>query len=346
MIEKQVNQRLAGAGGKKVASAISPSMVRIEIPKERRDDYVHFLNLVMHVNLTGGDGLDERSAKQLAQAIALPTARCEDIALTWEAMGRQITPILRPLYTSENPAVSFFASRTGLRLKDEMAIQPMMLIASQGDSRYQIPAIEALGYAKWTPQPAALLKERLSDRNSLTRVAAYEALLRHGPSSAIETVRISRDFTVDIVDSHANFTVYCTRTAKSRIVLFGRNISIALPVFYCPKDDLVTVCANDHQDKLLIQRKIPRNGRMSEPMYIAPNVAELVRKLGSIPEPDDNGQVPGLGMTYSQVVGVLYQLSQGKYISADFVLQRAPEMQRIYLSGSATGRPNMPEEEQ
>jgi hypothetical protein len=140
MIEKQINQRLAGVGGKKVAAAIYPSMVRIDIPKDQRDNYVRFLNLAMHVNLTGGGGLDERCAKQLAQAIALPTARCDDIALTWEAMGRQIMPILRPLYTSENPSVSFFASRTGLRLRDEMAIAPMMLIAAQGDSHYQIPS--------------------------------------------------------------------------------------------------------------------------------------------------------------------------------------------------------------
>ena len=346
MIEKQINQRLSGPGGTKIASAISPSMVRIIIPKDKREDYVRFLSLAMHVNITGGGGLDERLAKQLAQAIAMPTARCEDIALTWEAMGRQILPILRPLYTSENPSVSFYSCRSGLRLQDEMAIQPMMLLAAQGDSHNQIPAIDELGYAKWTPQPVGLLRERLSDRNSLTRVAAYEALLRHGPSAAIETVKISRDFSVDIVDSRANYTVYCTRTGKPRIVLFGRDISIARPVFYCPKDDLVTVSANANQDKVMIYRKIPRNGRMSEPMYIAPNVAELVRRLGTIPEPDENNQIPGLGMTYSQVVCVLYQLSQGKYISADFVLQRAPEIQRIYLSGSATGRPNMPEEEQ
>jgi flagellar basal body P-ring protein FlgI len=346
LIAKQVNQRLSGVGESKVAVAISPSMVRIDIPKDKREDYIHFLGLIMHVNITGGDGLDERLAKQLAQAIAMPTARCDDIALTWEAMGRQILPILRPLYTSENTSVSFYSSRTGLRLQDEMAIQPMMLIAGQGNSHNQIPAIEALGYAKWTVQPASQLRGLLSDRNSLTRVAAYEALLRHGPSAAIETIKISRDFSVDIVDSQSNFTVYCTRTGKPRIVLFGRDITIARPVFYCPKDDLVTVCANANQDKVMIYRKIPQNGKMSEPMYIAPSVTELVRKLGTIPEPDENNQIPGLGMTYSQVVGVLYQLSQGKYISADFVLQRAPEIQRIYLSGSATGRPNMPEEEQ
>ena len=346
LIAKRVNQRLSAAGESNVATAISPSMVRIDLPKSQREDYIHFLGLVMHVNITGGEGLDERLAKQLVQAIALPTARYDDIALTWEAMGRQILPFLRPLYTSENTSVSFYASRTGLRLQDEMAIGPMLLIAGQGNSPNQIPAIEALGQAKWTIQPVSLLRGLLSDRNNLTRVAAYEALVQHGPSAAIESVKISRDFSFDIVDSHSNYTVYCTRTGKSRIVLFGRDIPIARPVFYCPKDDLVTVCANDKQDKLLIQRKLPRNGRISDPMYIAPNVTELVRKLGSIPEPDENNQIPGLGLSYSQVVGVLYQLSQGKYISADFVLQRAPEIQRIYLSGSATGRPNMPEEEQ
>lgn len=341
LIGDRINQRFDRYG--KVARPKTPSVIELRIPPEWRNEYHRFLELILHVYLLGGPAETDHHAKQLARAILEPMARHEDIALVWEAMGRQIRPIIQPLYTSTNPAAAFYAARTGLRLEDSLALEPMVRAAQHANSPYQIPAIEELGRARWSTRAATPLRRMLSDRSALVCVAAYAALRDHGPTSAISRMQLCKDFTVDVVDSGRHFMIYATRAGEPKIVLFGRNIPIRQPVFYCPADDLVTINAAAADKQLTVYRKIPRTGQMSEAFQVKPTAHELIRTLSAPPEMAVDGRIEGLGMTYSQVVGVLYGLCQAKHISADFVLQRSPAVQRIYTATSAVGRSDMPE---
>ena len=161
LIERLVNERFTTDEDKKVAEAKTSAMVDLHIPPAWRDDYRHFLELVMHLYLVGGPGGNERHARQLARAIVLPTARHEDIALVWEAMGKQVLGVILEHYTSDNQAAAFYAARTGLRLGDAMALDPMIEIA-QRPSPFQIAAVEALGDASQFRQVARKIKWMLS----------------------------------------------------------------------------------------------------------------------------------------------------------------------------------------
>jgi len=341
LIRERINQRFGN--GNHVAQAKSNSMIQIRIPPAYRDEYRHFLDLIMHVYLQGGPAEEEQHAKQLAKAILLPTARHEDISLVWEAMGRRILPVIRPLYASAHPAAAFHAARAGLRLEDPLAVEPMIRIAQQANSPLQMAAIEALGRARWSLRAIPPLRRMLSDPNELVRVAAYEALLAHGSTSNIERLAISNNFILDIVDSQRHYAIYATQTGPPKIVMFGKKIPIRRPMFYSSPNELVTIHATADK-QVMVFRKIPRTGQMSDTLRLDPQASELIRRLGSEPEPDENGRIDGLALTYSQIVGVLRDLCEAKHIPADFVLQKPPTLTRMYTSVSPIGRSDMPED--
>ncbi|KPK86007.1 MAG: hypothetical protein AMJ81_02245 [Phycisphaerae bacterium SM23_33] len=343
-IQERLNERF-GKGLAKVARGKTPAMIELEIPPAYRDDYEHFLRLVMHVYLVGGPAGQEEHARQLSRAIVLPTARREDISLVWEAMGRQVLPVIQPLYGSENLAAAFYAARAGLRLGDPLAVEPMIHLAKLADSSHQLQAVLELGRARQFIQGVGVLRQLLAGKNQLLRVAAYEALLEHGSTGAIQREDISGQFRLDIIQADADYTVYATRTGPPTIMLFGHNVPIYRPVFYCPPDELVTINAMRDASEISVYRKVPRTEKMSETFKLPPRVDELIRVLGKLPTQGRDGRPEGLGLTYSQVVRVLYGLCEEGHIPAEFVLQPAPAMRRIYGSTAATGRPDVPEEE-
>ena len=345
VIERRINQRF-GLGSGKIANARTSAIVDLRIPRRYRKDYRHFLDLVLHVYLQGGPEGVERYARQLARAIMLPTALHEDISLAWEAMGREILPVIRPLYTANNPAAAFFSARAGLRLGDVLALAPMIRMAKQASSAYQLPAIHELGRARSFVQALGALQRLLNSSEQMVRFAAYEALVRRGGSSMIRRVEIPGQFQLDLVQSEGPYAVYATSAGPPRIVLFGPDIPIRRPVFYCPEDELVTINALAGDKTISIYRKVPRTGKMSETFEVAPTLEALILVMGKLPAPGPDGRPEGLGLTYSQVVSVLYGLSKENDIPARFVLQRPEAIRRIYSSVPAMGRPDMPEQEQ
>ena len=153
-------------------------------------------------------------------------------------------------------------------------------------------------------------------------------------------------FNVDVVESDRDFAIYATRTGRPKIVMFGRGIIVRRPVFYTPKDEMVTINAGATDKKVTVWRKIPRTGRQSDPLEVRPRADALVEMLGALPERQPTGEIKGLGLTYSQVVGILYDLCKADHIPARFVLQQPAAMQRIYMLTPALGRPDMPDEDE
>jgi len=344
LVERRINQRFGG--GERVAQAKSPAVVEVRIPPRWRRDHSHYLGLITHLYVAGGGREEDKHARKLAKDILQPNPRVGDIALAWEAMGRQVLPTIQPLYSSKNPAAAFFSSRAGLRLGDPLAVEPMTFIAQQSQSPYQIPAIGDLGRATQFIQPIGALRRLLSSRNDLVRIAAYEALVEQNSSASITRTKVRDQFIVDVVESDRDYAIYATRTGRPKIVMFGRGIVVRRPVFYSPKDALVTINAGESDPAVTVWRKIPRTGGFSDPLTVKPRADALVEMLGALPERQPTGEIKGLGLTYSQVIGVLHDLCTNDHIPARFVLQQPPEMQRINMLTPALGRPDMPDEDE
>jgi flagellar basal body P-ring protein FlgI len=341
LIQRRLNDRFGPTDT--VATAQSPSLVALKVPRSYARDYDHFLELVAHTYLIDAAGEIERHARQLASAILLPTAQHRDISLVWEAMGNQVLPAIRPLYASDNDIAAFFACRAGLRLGDALAGEPMMQLAAKKSSPMQLEAIAELGKARGLIKSVQVLRDCLAGDNDMVRIAAYEALLRRG-DSALQSFSVGSEFTLDIIPGDQNHVIYATQAGQPRIALFGRTMPINRPAFYCPPDQLITLNANQQDPLVKVCRKIPRTGQSSEFLQIKPDTSELVRLLGSRAVVSEDGEIHGLGLTYSQVVGVLQNLSKQGQITAKFVLQQPPSMQRIYPFTTGLGRPDRPED--
>jgi hypothetical protein len=345
MIQRRIHTRFA-PGEKMLLSNVvkgrSRSIVDVTVPKAYEGDCQHFLALVTHMPIRYGAGGWEGYAREICRQMEIPGAEHDDLALILEAMGRQTLPLIKEMYGSDIPAAAYYSARTGLRLGDTTAADVVVRYASSAGSPFQIPAIEELGIQPQVLRAGPVLRRLLDDPDEHVRLAAYEVLRRRGDTGAISTVELPDQFTLDIVRTRRDYSIYATQTQDARIVLFGSEMAVRRPVYLESSDRLVTINAFADSDKLTMFRKVPTNGRMSDPVQCGFAVRDLVDALGRIPDPDADKKVHSLGLNYSQVVGVLYRMCKSGDIPARFVLQQAEGIQRIYKGGAPAGRPDMP----
>ncbi len=350
----------------KTAVGRSPTIIDITIPAAQRKHFTDFLRLLMHVYVPRGPA-EEAKARQLAKAILAPAAPHESISLIWEAMGRQTVPHFRSLYLSANTRAAYYAARAGARLGDHPAVEVVIRMA-KSNSPLRFDAIPELGRTR-ASRPTAVLKGLLNDPDARVRVAAYEALAERGLPVGIETLDVDGRFRLDVVPGESDFLIYATRTVSPRIVLFGHGMQVKRAVYFRTPDDLITVHAEPGDDRLGVYRRVGADKRLSYELKVPFDVRSLVLAMGRNPVVDlasnfytwvpavktvtEDGKdrrvygrlkkkFRGLGLTYSQVVGALYRMSEtgtGQIIPARFVLQKLPASGTIRppTEESATG---------
>ncbi|MFW6133133.1 MAG: flagellar basal body P-ring protein FlgI [Planctomycetota bacterium] len=247
LIERRLNERFGGPDP--VAFARSRSVVEIKVPRAYRREYESFLRLMMHLPLHSGAPQEAR-ARQIIRMMTRPGANHDELALVLEAMGRQVTSLLTPLYTAELPAASFHAARTGLRLGDTRAVDVLVEFARTSGSAFQIPAIEELGRRRRPARALSVLRTLVNVDSETVRVAAYRALRHIGDSRTVERRRVGDEFDLDVVRTTAKPVIYATRTQSPRIVVFGRDIRVRRPVFFTTPDETITVTDGQKHHRL------------------------------------------------------------------------------------------------
>jgi hypothetical protein len=335
VLQRRINQRFGGK--EKVAHAKSRAVVELTIPRDYRDDFQHFLRLVLHLPLRTGTGADELLAERIAEAIQQGGAEHDELAVVWEAIGEPAKGALGKLYTSTNAQAAFHAARTGLRLHDNRAADVMIRFAQQAGSPVQTAAIRELARHRWVIRSLSVLRRLLEDESAAVRVAAYESLARLGDGRAVRRVRVGEQFVLDLVPAGTEKVIYATQTGEAKVVIFGRDVKVHRPVFFSMPDKLVTVNARAEDETLTVFRKVPYSGRTTPPFRIDFSVASLVRTLGEQARPGADGKIVGLNLTYGQVVSVLHNMCKEKDIPAKFILQPQPAVRRIYQASAAAG---------
>ena len=325
-----------------VAHGVGNQIIELKIPPAYHDDLEHFTQLVMHLPLVGNGGAVDQQAQRVAKMMEGPTQRHEDLALILEAMGRQVEPVLRGLYTSSNEYAQYYAARTGLRLGDTTAAEVVIRHATSANSRFQLAAIEELGRHKQVYRAGTALRDLLDDDNKLVRIAAYESLRRRGDPT-IETWTLDEEFILDLVPSSKEYMIYARQSGQPRIALFGKKMPVQCPMFYNSPDDLVTVNARAGDKELLMFRKVARTGQLSNQFRCNLVVADMLKLWGKIPERDLDQKVLGMGLTYGQAVSNLCRMCKEGSIPAKFVLQDSPDAQKMSEGTTSTGRPDLSE---
>lgn len=336
-IRHRINEAL-GANRDPIAKATNRRLIELTVPRQWQDDYSHFLDLVLHIPLNADVNTEQRT-RDLIREMEAPNAPCADIALILEATGRQVVPMLKGLYTNSNPAVAYYSARTAMRLKEESAGAVVTQFA-RTPSPLQMEAIEELGHHPEVIEGSIVLGELLDDDNMSTRIAAYEAIVKRHERSRVSRVSVDKLFTVDIVQTHKSPVIYATQTLEPRIVLFGKDMPVSRPLFFSTTDDLVTARCGEGEQKVTVFRKVI--DRFSDSYEIDPTVLALVLKLGTRPTMEDDGSIRGLGLSYSQIVSVLYQMCEKGDIAAKFSLQQLAPTQTIYDANAPAGRLDAP----
>lgn len=325
-IERRLNERFGQQPP--CAEAMSKGYLILHTPKAYGDRPGRFLELVPHVLMENAPAFVEHKLRELTEHVDASPASLHHLSLVWEALGRVAVAQTQPLYQRDDPALSFFSARAGLRLRDVSALPVIARIAQQVDHPYRLAAIRELGACKM-PLAAGELTPLLNSDDDEIRIAAYQALTHyHHPavrsqrfSSATDPLR--PNLTLDIVESTSHPLIYVRRSLEPRIAVFGAGIPVARPVFYNHPNDWVTVNALENSDTVTLFRRTRTTNRLSEQLRVAPRIVDIIRALAALPIPDRDGSYHGLGLEYSLIVDTLSALSRDHAIAARVVLEDA-----------------------
>ncbi len=316
-IRDRLNARYGAAG--QVADAVSPEIVQLTIPSDYKGRERLFLNLVLRTTLNGAPAFVERRAKEIAEEMQHPSAPYDDLALTWEAMGRTIVPVIKPLYANPTVAVSYYSARAGLRLGDTTAIPVMIRHATQANDPFRLLAIEEMGNSNRPALVGDSLVKLAGDEDNKIRIAAYTAL-RQLRNSAVSPSLIGQNFVLDVVDCGGSPLVHVATSEEPRIAVFGRGVRLRPPANF--HDDGVTIASDAGDTKFRVVRVNQRTKVSSPILSCGLGLPEFIRFLGDRPGEDLDGKATGLGIGYSSIVRIVYDLNKQGSLPATVIIER------------------------
>ncbi len=301
-----------------------PSQITLAVPPEYLDDKAHFLDLVGAIFMREtGDARDMRLnllIRSLESGKDLDAVALDHISLCLEAMGATAIPRLRQLDKHPDPAVRLYAGRTLANLQDATAVLFLEPLATDDQSPYQEQAVEALGRLR-SGIGLGIMARALDAKSPRVRLAAWQSMARLSPRQFV-TRSFSDKFRVSFIPTKADPFIYIAQTLKPEIAVFG-NLQILPPVLVETRRATATVVESREKVKTepetitVFTRVHDHDFRLDAPL----DVRGFIEKVAS-PAGLDSGATPqGLDLDYSNVVGLLLQMSARKSLSGPIVLQ-------------------------
>ncbi|HEV8606271.1 MAG TPA: flagellar basal body P-ring protein FlgI [Tepidisphaeraceae bacterium] len=318
-IEMRIDQRFEERESNPIARTQDEGFVDILVPRSFNGDWEHFMGVATHLYLDVSPGLGSIRAKALAAEAIKPDAPLMDISYCWEGIGEEALPVIQKLYTHPSPEIAFSAARAGAFIGDSAADETIQEIARVDSNPFQLNAVKVLGALPASPRVDRMLSELLATKNALVRIEAYRVLAEHD-SGAIISRAIDGQFTVDQVSTDGPPLVYATRSGIPRIAIFGQNLALNLPIMYNAMQDRLTICTAPDGKLVTIFDRTSNLRPGGVQAKIRPDLYEVIWRLAG-------GNDDGFRFGYSDLVGILQGLSNGKHISAAFVLQDLPGVQ-------------------
>lgn len=326
-IEGRLNERFGHRP--RTAEALSRGVIQVHTPPGWATRPERFIDLASHLYVRDDPSFLELRLREASEHLEAPEVDLEHVALIWESIGRQALPRVQPLYDHPNPVIRYYAARSGLRLRDAMALPVVAQIALTADHPQRLLAIRELRESDF-PQAAHRLAPLLDSEDFEVRIAAYEALRAHR-HPAISTRRFAHaldhsqvNLVLDVVRSSGPPLIYVRRTGEPRVALFGERLLLSLPLFYNHTDDRLMINASPGEPEVKIIYRGLYSGRMAPPLVIPPRVVDLITTLADVPDKTEDEAPPGAGLSCSQVVHVLSVLCRDGTIPAHLELERQP----------------------
>ncbi len=164
------------ARGKTTSDINSGPSVVLRVPRRYADRADEFLAIVKHLPIN--DSAPEMLARRYTEALKREPALANELAWCLEALGDKALPFTRGLYDYAEVIPRLAALRVGARLGDPLAAAPLIELASKGNGLEQLDAIALLAEIPGTPRIDLTLRNLLSEKELLVRIAAYETLAK------------------------------------------------------------------------------------------------------------------------------------------------------------------------
>jgi len=351
------------------------SMVELHVPRSLEARPNEFLRIVEHLPID--QSFPRERARVYVDAMAEYPNLLEDLTWSLVALGDQALPAVRELYEVPDTPRRLAALRAGALLGDARAAPPLLDIARTGAAADRNDAISLLGELEGGPSVDMGLRELLESKTLTTRIAAYEALARRAEQAeysrllaieasrpvssgmartpeelalisrlviparsmqGIQRVTVPGKFVLDVAPVGEPL-VYVTQQGTPRVVLFGSNLQLRRPLLASAWGDRLLVIADSEGElpRLRYEDYRTETVRIEE---ISTSLPDLIVFMAKDPQPED--RVPGLGMSYSEVVGALYALydSGGTYAAFATETDRLmAELVEAARSGQVLERP-------
>lgn len=337
-----------------VARGRSGQTIDISVPEQERANPTDFLTLVQFVQI---DGPITRYAQRYVEAVKSEPFLANDLSWAMEALGEQALPIIRELYDYNEVVPQFAALRAGASLGDPLAAQALMRMAREGRGAERLEAIALLGRVSAGPQIDLTLRDLLNEKPLLVRVAAYEALagraerarlnrlwreqltnpdpnairlsqsqlqvlaesdIPGGSIQGISRKRLGDGFFLDRVEG-GDGLVYITQQGTPRIVIFGTDPKLVTPLFVSAWSDRLMLNATEENGPINLFYRDWKTGSITTEI-VEPDLPKLIEFFAHTPTPEDPR--PGLGMSYSEVVGALYAIHKAGAMNCNFATER------------------------
>lgn len=317
------------------------AIIELAVPWEYQERPNEFLRIVEHLPVD--QTYAQVRARQFVTELAETPPLREDMMWCLVAIGDRAIPFLRELYEQQNAEVRLYALRAGAILGDARAAPSLVDVAQTGSAAARSEAISLLGELDGGPSVDIALRELLLSGTLSTRVAAYEALATRAERSeyarllaiesrrpaqsgmartpaelamisrlviparsmqGIQRVTVPGKFVLDVVP-YGEPLVYVTQQGTPRIVLFGQDLTLDRPMLADAWDDRLLLVADSSTEMPRLRYADYRTGeiRIEE---VSERLPDLVLFMARDPRPED--RKPGLGFSYSEVVGALYAL--------------------------------------
>lgn len=349
--------------GRSGAEATAVQSIALRVPSAYREKPAEFLQLVRAMRVD--PSLPQEYAQQYVETLKTNPGMAGDIRWMLQALGKPALPAMAGMYDYPefNPRMAALAA--GARLGDPRTTGPLLDLATSGPPGLRTDAIRLLGDMPRDPSINLGLRDLLGSKELDVRVAAYEALRkRRDPIIGMQALGGTperADFVMEMVpriNAGDEPLIYVTQQGEPRVVLFGgfdpravrtreRNkyggILLSRPMITSAFGDRLLLSADSPGSTVRMRYTNPRTGQVMTLDRVPEDLGEFIEFMARKTGPEEPR--PGLGLTYSEVVTVLYELSKQGGVQAAFATEEDRLRAEIFEAARTTMLSDRPEGE-
>ncbi len=325
-IADRINERFGRANDPKpLAKPLTDQLIKIHVPARYQNNPAGLIDLIMHQYMQVGPGFEEQQARQLLSVLEERPETEASVTLAWQAMGRPVVEVLRESYHHPRIGVRLASLKAGAWLGDERASQSLSELAKDLDPAVRERVARTLVMLPRSLNGSRTLKMLLDDEDALVRITAYESLatindsvVTEGRVAVADELGTGLKYVIDTVPSEKPL-VYITQLGVPRIVIFKPDLGFKDSMLTRLWDNRLMLSTKPGQTHMEIFYQPPLGstpGEKREPVKLnaVPDLKTLIYLLGHKPTIENPNE--GLGLTYSQVVDVVYQMCRSGEVDA------------------------------